>query len=123
MLVEAAITLPLLIMILLGVVTYGLWFMSAHSIQQAANEGARAALAAIDDDEREAIVRQTVADGVVSVGTVNPQLVSVETRLDQNLFTVSVSYDASRDTLFTMSLIPMPDSSITRTARVRLTSL
>ena len=42
-LVEAAFALPLMIILLLGILLYGGWLMTAHSLQQAANDAARAA--------------------------------------------------------------------------------
>lgn len=40
--VEMALVLPLLLALLMGVLLYGQYFMLAHSVQQAANDGARA---------------------------------------------------------------------------------
>ncbi|HSI16265.1 MAG TPA: TadE family protein, partial [Sphingomonas sp.] len=40
--VEMAIVLPVLLVILMGIVTYGSWFLTAHSVQQVANDAARA---------------------------------------------------------------------------------
>jgi len=38
--VEMALVLPLLLALLMGVLIYGQYFMLAHSVQQAANDGA-----------------------------------------------------------------------------------
>lgn len=121
-LVEAAIVLPMIIVLLIGAISYGIWFMAAHSVQQAANEGARAALGALDQAERSAIVEGVVSDGVLSSGTVNPEHVQVSTDLDDNLFTVTVTYDSTHSALLANSLVPMPESPIRRTASVRLNS-
>lgn len=120
--VEAAIALPLMITLLLGAISYGMWFMAAHSLQQAANDGARAALAALDQAERDEIVADAVSTGVLDAGTVNPSLVEVETSLDSNLFTVRLSYDASQGVLLSNPIVPMPSSTIVRSASVRLSS-
>jgi len=121
--VEAAIALPVMILLLLGAVSYGIWFMAAHSLQQAANEGARAALAAMDDAERIEIVTEVVETGVLASGTVNPDRISIETSRDGNLFVVRVSYDPSSDLLLASSMVPLPEGPIVRTASVRLSSI
>ena len=121
--VEAAIALPMIIILLLGAISYGAWFMAAHSVQQAANEGARAALAGLDDADRDAIVSHVVETGVLDTGTVDADLIAVSTSLDQNLYTVRVTYDASSSMLLNHSLIPLPASRIVRTASVRLNSI
>lgn len=121
--VEAAVALPLMIFLLLGAISYGIWFMAAHSVQQAANEGARAALAALDAGERAQIVDDVVENGVLSVGTIDPDHLLVETDLTQNLFTVTLTYDPSQHVLLNSSLIPMPQGPIRRVASVRLSSI
>lgn len=122
-LVEAAFILPILILMLLGITSYGLWFMAAHSVQQAANEGARAVLAGIDENDRQAIVQDVVTEGVLSAGTVDANKVTVATTLEGNIYTIAVSYDFSESLLLSNSIIPLPASPITRQARVRLSSL
>ncbi len=122
-LIEAAFGLPIVILLLLGSVSYGVWFMAAHSVQQAANEAARAVIAGIDAEDREAIVADVVADGVLSAGTVDASKVTVDTELVGNVFTVSVSYDISDSLLLSTSIVPLPQGPITREARVRLSSI
>ena len=112
-----------MIMLLLGAISYGIWFMAAHSVQQAANEGARAALAAIDNAERIAIVNEVVETGVLASGTVNPDGVSVQTTRSGNLFVVRVSYNMNEDLLLATSMIPLPEGPIVRSASVRLSSI
>lgn len=121
--VEAAFVLPLIVLLLLGAVSYGIWFMAAHSVQQAANEAARAVIAGIDAEDREAIVEDVVADGVLTAGTVDASKVSVDTTLEGNVYTVSVSYDISDSLLLSTSIVPLPQGPITRQARVRLSSI
>lgn len=121
--VEAAIALPLMIFLLLGAISYGIWFMAAHSVQQAANEAARAALAALDAGERDAIVDDVVEAGVLSVGTIDVDHLVVETELTQNLFTVTLTYDPSQHVMLNSTLIPMPKGPIRRVASVRLSSI
>src|SRR3546814_19456555 len=46
--VEMALVLPLLLALLMGVLVYGQYFMLAHNVQQAANDGARASIVCLD---------------------------------------------------------------------------
>ncbi|MCB2077002.1 MAG: pilus assembly protein [Novosphingobium sp.] len=122
-LIEAAFALPILIMLILGIITYASWYMAAHSIQQAANEAARAAVAGLDADERQELVDRSIASSVVNTGTLNPELVTVSTELDSNFYTVSVSYDVSQSNMFRNSLVPLPGDTITRDAVMQLNAL
>lgn len=121
--IETAIVLPLLILLLLGIVSYGGWFMAAHSLQQAANEAARASLAGLDAAERRELVDRTLAHSVIHTGTLEPKLVSVETAQDSGFYTVMLSYDIAQSGLFRHSLIPLPGNTIERAAVVQLNSL
>ena len=121
--VEAAICIPIVIILMVGALSYGMWFMAAHSIQQSANEAARAAVAGLDAADRDTIVGQTIQEGVLHAGTVRAEHVEWATRLDGNRFTVSVTYDISRNPLLTSSLVPMPEGAIVRSASVHLSSI
>ncbi|KLE35891.1 TadE/TadG family type IV pilus assembly protein [Aurantiacibacter luteus] len=123
-LIEAAICIPLVITLMVGAMNYGMWFMAAHSVQQAANEAARASLAAIDEEDREAIVEYTIEEGVLNAGAVRAEFVEWETSLEDNRFTVHVSYDIAHNPLLTSSLVPMPEGEkIIRSASVHLSSI
>lgn len=121
--IEAALVLPFLILLMLGIMTYSQWFMAEHSVQQAANDAARAALAGLTESERDGIVNDSLAHSVLHAGTVDPHLLSVQTGLDGAYYTVSVSYDAQASSLYRNSLFPLPARTIRRTATVQLTSL
>ncbi len=122
-LVEAALALPVLILILLGVVTYGAWFMAAHSLQQVANDAARASVAGLDALERRQIVDTTVSESVLHTGTLDPKLVTVSTGIDNAFYHVTLSYDLSKSKMFENSLIPLPGRTIDREATVHLSTL
>lgn len=122
-LIEAAIALPIIIMLLLGIVSYAGWFMAAHSLQQAANEAARASLAGLDSGERRELVGQAIAKSVLNAGTLQPDLVTVSTAQDANYFTVSLSYDVAASRLFKASVVPLPGPTIDRDAVIQLSSL
>jgi Flp pilus assembly protein TadG len=121
--VEAAIALPLMIVMLMGAISYGMWFMSAHSLQEAANEGARAAMAGLDADERETIVTDTVTSGVLSAGTIAVEGLDIVTRQEGNLLVVELTYDASSNAMLRNPLVPLPSATIVRRAAVHLSTI
>ncbi|MEO5707472.1 MAG: TadE/TadG family type IV pilus assembly protein [Alteraurantiacibacter sp.] len=123
MIVEAAVALPLMIVMLLGAITYGTWFMAAHSLQQAANDAARSALVALDDDERSEVVAHSVAEGVLSAGTLAPADVEIETSTTGNFYVVQLTYDASAHLFLSNPLIPLPSATIVRRASIQLSSI
>ncbi len=121
--IEAAVALPLMIVMLLGAITYGTWFMAAHSLQQAANDAARSALVALDEDERAEIVAQSVADGVLSAGTLAPEGVEIATSTAGNFYIVELTYDATDHLFLANPLIPLPSATIVRRASIQLSSI
>ena len=63
---------------LLGAVSYGQWFMAAHSVQQAASEGARPVLAGFNAEDRDAIVGDLVETGAADVEARTVQTVGAQ---------------------------------------------
>lgn len=120
-LVEAAFVLPLLIGLLFGILIYGCWFMTAHNIQQAANEAARTALAGLDDAERRMLVDQAVTRSLAGSTLIDTHLLHVTTPgLSGGYYSVRLTYDLQADPLFAASLVPLPTTSIQREAVVRV---
>lgn len=119
-LIEAAFALPVLILLLLGVLTYGGWFMAAHSLQEVANDAARASVAGLDALERRQIVENVVANSVLHTGTLDPDLVTVTTGVDGDFYRVTLSYDLTHSQIFQNSLVPLPGDTINRNAIVQL---
>jgi Flp pilus assembly protein TadG len=119
-LIEAALSLPILVIFLIGILTYGAWFMAAHVVQQAANEGARAALAGIDDVERRSLADQTVTRSLGGANLVDPALIVTSTQTADGYFTVTVTYNAPQSAIFSSSIIPLPRGPIRRASVVKL---
>src|SRR3546814_14946361 len=66
--VEMALVLPLLLALLMGVLVYGQYFMLAHNVQQAANDGARASIVGLDPADRSHVANRAVARSLQPVG-------------------------------------------------------
>ncbi|SCW82591.1 TadE-like protein [Sphingobium faniae] len=119
-LVEAAVALPLLIALLLGIWVYGSWFMTAHSLQQAANDAARAAVAGLNATERQALSRQSVTASTAALPLRGDRPIGVNSIENGGYFTVTLDYDLSSDPLFASAFIPVPSRTLERSAVIRI---
>ncbi len=114
--VEFAVLAPVLLALVAGGVFYSRWFTVASQTQNLASDGARAAVAGLDDAERETIVTNLMTGAVVRVPLENGATRTWRAWRDGDLYAVSVTttlpdYDLSR-------VIPMPDRNVTRQAVV-----
>lgn len=119
--VEFALILPMLLILVVGIVGYGGYFWLAHGLQQLANDSARAAVGGLAAQERSTLARESFDDDLrqyPGLAAERANLTLVETA---NGFTVQVTYDASQSPFWVFaSIVPMPSSTITRTASARL---
>ncbi len=118
---EFAIVGPVFMMMLMGIMSYGGYFWIAHAVQQVANDSARVAIGGLTTSERTTLARGVLASEINSYASLSAANAGV-TVLDQNqVVTVTVAYDASNTPFWTLDrLLPMPPSTITRSATVRL---
>ena len=119
--VEFAFIAPVLLALMMGVMSYGSYFWTAHTVQQIANDAARAAIAGLTDPERAELARATLNTDLADQPMLDPTKVSVEIARNGTSLTVAVAYDG-RDSMFATlgQLVPMPDTQIRRSASVRL---
>ncbi len=121
--VEFAITLPVFLVVVLGILVYGLYFGVAHGVQQLAAEAARASVSGLSYAERAAIARSTIDRTIGSYPLLRLIGLDVEGRSDVDdptRFVVTVRYDASHLGLSAFSrFLPSPPEAIERTAIVR----
>ncbi len=115
--VEFAILLPVILALLVGVLSFGLYFGAAHSVQQLVADAARRSVAGETSTER-----RTLATDFINTNGSAYFLIRAE-RLSQVSATVEaggrlrvrVAYDASWLPIFSFSrIVPLPDSIITR---------
>jgi Flp pilus assembly protein TadG len=111
--VELALVLPFLLALLMGIVSYGDYFLTAHLVQQAAHDAARASLAGITAAERKSIAVDTAKRMLDSSGVLRRDLGQVDAVEVDNLITVSVRYDASADPLLSLPFVPSPGRILT----------
>lgn len=114
--VEMALVLPLLLALLMGVLVYGHYFMLAHSVQQAANDGARASIVGLDAADRSAVASRAVGRSLQAIDGTHSVAVS-ET---SEAITVAVTFTAPQDSFLRSSFVPSPDNVIRARATFEL---
>lgn len=117
--VEFALVLPLLLVLIIGILAYGQYFLVAHEVQQAANDAARATLGGLNRSERVAIARESIAASA-RAGSLDPAITQSEIAETGTLLTVTVRHDASGVALLSNPLLPVPNTLIQRRAVVRI---
>ena len=112
--------LSVMAMLLIGIVTYGLWLTAASGLQQVANEAARATLGALSEEERDQLARRAIQRGLQPMRIIDTAKVHIDTRMQDGFYTVTLSYDSSSDALFGRSIVPLPTENIVRGASVEV---
>lgn len=112
---------PILIIMLLGIVTYGGYFWMSHAVQQVANDAARAAVAGLDGDVRTSLAQSALAASIGGYPFLEATAATAVVTSDANQMQVAVSYDAANSPFWALSgLLPLPGSTIERQAAIRL---
>jgi len=122
-LIETAFALPVLILFLFAIVTYGGWFAIAHAVQQSANEAARAALVGLTPAERAGLARDTAETALRRSYGIARDHVVVAVQDDGQALAVTVAYDASGEAMLALPIVPRPPSTIVRTAAAGISGL
>jgi Flp pilus assembly protein TadG len=122
--VEFALVLPIFLVLLLGILAYGVYFAAAHSTAQLAADAARASVAGLTDTERSSIARASVASNAASYGVLlDARKIVVEAAAvpsDATEFRVAVRYDASSLPIWSFApFLPLPSSTIEQSAVIK----
>ncbi|TIW00157.1 MAG: pilus assembly protein [Mesorhizobium sp.] len=122
--VEFAMLAPLFILLLLGMVAYGIYFGASHSVQQIAADAARTAIAGLNQTERQALVTDFITHDVAGYPFVDPNKLTVDAKdsaVDGSQFVVSVSYDARNLPIWNLfRTLPLPGTTIQRQSTIRV---
>lgn len=119
--VEFAIVGPVLLLMLMGIFTYGGYFLTAHTVQQLTNDAARASIAGLDDEERLSLARDAMQAGIANQSFMRGELSQIALTRNGPTISVVVTYDASEDVYWAFqSLIPSPPHAISRRASIRI---
>lgn len=111
-----ALVLPLLLALLMGILVYGQYFMLAHNVQQAANDGARASIIGLDAADRRAVAGRAVARSLHAIGGTHSIAVSETTEA----ITVAVAFTVPQDSFLRSGFVPSPGNIIRAEATFEL---
>lgn len=121
--IEFAIVMPIFILVLSGIIVYGLYFGVAHAVQELAAEAARASIAGLSAPERETLARRQIAETIGQYPFLRREFATVTASADPgdaNRFMVTVRYDASHLGLAGFAqVLPTPPDGIERTSVIR----
>lgn len=116
--VEFALLAPLFLILVCGILVYGVWFSLAMSVQTLATDSARAALAGLDGTERVSLAQSFIQRQAPNLG-LDAALTTSNVTEASGAIRVVVRFDASRHPVMAMrGLIPSPPQTIERTAIV-----
>jgi Flp pilus assembly protein TadG len=104
-------------------IAFGKYLLTAHIVQQAANDAARAAIAGLDEGERETIARRTVDHVLAAGGVLEPGHASISSDEQGGMMVINVAYDISRDPLMHLPLAPSPGNTVVSQAVIVLSEL
>jgi Flp pilus assembly protein TadG len=114
--VEMALVLPLLLALLMGILVYGQYFMLAHNVQQAANDGARASIIGLDAADRRAVAGRAVGRSLQAIDGTHSITVSETTEA----ITVAVAFTVPQDSFLRSGFVPSPGNVIRAEATFEL---
>lgn len=121
--IEMAIVFPLFLMVMLGILAYGVYFGAAHSAQQLAADAARASVAGLNTRERESLVASYVEKNAAEYPLISPGLIRATAEpssTNPGDLIVVISYNATDLPIWGLSsFVPLPSQTINRTAVIR----
>lgn len=121
--IEFALVLPVFLLVMLGILAYGIYFAAAHSVARLAADAARASVAGLTDTERSSLAHQSVITNVATYAVlIDPTKITVEAApvaTDASQFRVAVRYQAGNLPILSFTpFLPMPSETIERAAVV-----
>ena len=122
--VEFAILAPVFLLILMGMIAFGLYLGVANAVQQLAADATRTALAGIDPPERLTLATSYIQKNASKYSLIDPAKMQVDidnAESDPNQFTVMIRYDAHNLPIWNLITgLPLPDTTITKASTIRL---
>jgi Flp pilus assembly protein TadG len=120
---EFAMVAPVLILIIMGVMIFGLYMALLHEVQELASSAARASVAGLTQTERNTLATNFINNFVASSGLLVPADVTVATTTTgtpPTSYRVSVTYNLKDTPIPALgSLVSLTSTSIQRTAIVQ----
>lgn len=121
--VEFAILTPVFLLLLTGMLAYGIYFGAAHSLQQLAADAARTAIAGLDETERDALVTRFLDANAEVYDLIERDRLTVtigDKPDDPDQYRVTLVYDASELPIWNLYLpLPLPSQQIAYSSTIR----
>lgn len=121
--VEFAILTPVFLLMLMGMLAYGIYFGAAHSLQQLAADAARTAIAGLNLAERNRLVKAYLDANADTYGLIDRKRLNVvigDKPGDPDHYRVTLVYDASALPIWNLYLpLPLPSKTIAYSSTIR----
>lgn len=121
--IEFAILTPVFLLLLTGMLAYGIYFGAANSLQQLSADAARTAIAGLNRTERNRLVKTFIdknAGGYMLIDRANLTYSIDDDAVDANQYRVTLRYDASDLPIWNLYLpLPLPNSQIAYSSTIR----
>jgi Flp pilus assembly protein TadG len=121
--VEFAILMPVFLLLLTGMLAYGIYFSAAHSLQQLAADAARTAIAGLDEAERNELVSDFLAANADSYALIDPGRLTAaigDKPGDPDHYRVVLTYDAGNLPIWNLyPPLPLPSQQIAYSSTIR----
>ncbi|KFL24877.1 MAG: pilus assembly protein [Devosia nanyangense] len=121
--VEFAILTPVFLLMLMGMLAYGIYFGAAHSVQQIAADAARTSIAGLNAGERNSLVKAFIDNNARDYVFIDGRKVSYwigDKPSDASQYMVTVRYDASDLPIWNLGIpLPSPGKVIGFTSVIR----
>lgn len=121
--IEFAILTPVFLLMLIGMLAYGIYFGAAHALQQLAADAARTAIAGINVSEGRRLVESYLVRNAGAYMLIDPQRLDFDIEvapdnLDQ--YQIELRYDASELPIWNLyPPLPLPSRQIVHGATIR----
>ena len=122
--IEFAIVSPLLILLLFGMIAYGIYLGASHSIQQIAADAARTAVAGLNENERISLASNYIEHNAGAYPLIDQSKLSFDVEdnpADADEFSVAIRYDAHDLPIW--NLLPnltLPETTIRHSSTIRI---
>lgn len=121
--VEFAILTPVFLLMLMGMLAYGIYFGAANSVQQIAADAARTSIAGLSATERDSLVKSFIDGNARDYMLIDGSKVTYtigDKPTDASQYVVTVRYDASSLPIWNLNIpLPSPNKVITFTSVIR----
>ena len=121
--IEFAILTPVFLLMLMGMLAYGIYFAAAHALQQLAADSVRTAIAGINEAEGRYLVETYLRQNVGAYMLIDPQRLDFAVVVapdNRDQFVVELRYDASHLPIWNLyPPLPLPSREIVHWATIR----